>query len=67
MVILHLVYREQGNLIVAKGNPKGLRGLPDLTRPDVSFINRQRGAGTRVLLDFKAKEMGFDAGPDQRL
>lgn len=60
VVILHLVHREQG-LIVAKGNPKGLQGLPDLTRPDVSFINRQRGAGTRVLLDFKAKEMGFDA------
>ena len=61
VVLLHLVYREQG-LMVAKGNPKGLRGLADLTRPDVTFINRQRGAGTRVLLDFKAKEMGFDPG-----
>jgi putative molybdopterin biosynthesis protein len=60
VVILHLVYREQG-LMVAKGNPKGLKGLADLARPDVSFINRQRGAGTRVLLDFKAKEMGLDA------
>jgi len=59
VVILHLVYREQG-LMVAKGNPKGLKGLADLARPDVSFINRQRGAGTRVLLDFKAKEMGLD-------
>jgi putative molybdopterin biosynthesis protein len=59
VVILHLVYREQG-LMVAKGNPKGLKNLVDLARPDVSFINRQRGAGTRVLLDFKAKEMGFD-------
>jgi putative molybdopterin biosynthesis protein len=60
VVILHLVYREQG-LMVAKGNPKGLKGLADLARPDVSFINRQRGAGTRVLMDFKAKEMGLDA------
>ena len=59
VVILHLVYREQG-LMVAKGNPKGLKGLADLARPDVSFMNRQRGAGTRVLLDFKAKEMGLD-------
>jgi len=59
VVILHLVYREQG-LMVAKGNPKGLEGLADLARPDVSFINRQRGAGTRVLLDFKAKELGLD-------
>jgi len=59
VVILHLVYREQG-LMVARGNPKGLQGLADLVRPDVSFINRQRGAGTRVLLDFKAKEIGLD-------
>ncbi len=59
VVILHLVYREQG-LMVAKGNPKGLKGLADLVRPDISFINRQRGAGTRVLLDFKAKEMDLD-------
>ena len=59
VVILHLVYREQG-LMVAKGNPKGLTGLADLARPNVSFINRQRGAGTRVLFDFKAKKMGLD-------
>ncbi|MBN2099318.1 MAG: molybdopterin biosynthesis protein, partial [Dehalococcoidia bacterium] len=59
VVILHLVYREQG-LMVAKGNPKGLKDLADLVRPDITFMNRQRGAGTRVLLDFKAKEMGFD-------
>jgi putative molybdopterin biosynthesis protein len=59
VVILHLVYREQG-LMVAKGNPKGVKGLADLVRPGVRFMNRQRGAGTRVLLDFKAKEMGLD-------
>jgi putative molybdopterin biosynthesis protein len=59
VIVLHLVYREQG-LMVAKDNPKGMKGLADLARPDVSFINRQRGAGTRVLLDFKAKEMGLD-------
>jgi putative molybdopterin biosynthesis protein len=45
---------------VAKSNPKGISGLPDLLRRDVSFINRQRGAGTRVLLDFKLKELGID-------
>ena len=59
MVIINLVYREQG-LMVAKGNPKGLSNLADLRRQGVSFINRQRGAGTRVLLDFKLKEMGID-------
>ncbi|MBM4449118.1 MAG: molybdopterin biosynthesis protein, partial [Chloroflexi bacterium] len=47
-------------LIVAKGNPKGISGLTDLLRRDVSFVNRQRGAGTRVLLDFKLKELGLD-------
>lgn len=60
MVIVNLVYREQG-LMVAKGNPKGLSDLADLRRRGVSFINRQRGAGTRVLLDFKLKEMGIDS------
>lgn len=60
MVIINLVYREQG-LMVAKGNPKRLSNLADLRRQGVSFINRQRGAGTRVLLDFKLKEMGIDS------
>jgi len=60
IVVLNMVYREQG-LMVARGNPKGITGLGDLARPDVTFINRQRGAGTRVLLDFKLKELGLDA------
>jgi len=59
VVIINLVYREQG-LMVAKGNPKGLKSLADLASQNVTFINRQRGAGTRVLLDFKAKEMGLE-------
>jgi len=59
VVIVNLVFREQG-LMVPKGNPKGIRGLEDLLRPDVSFVNRQRGAGTRVLLDFKLRQMGLD-------
>lgn len=57
-VLLGFVQREQG-LIVPKGNPKGIRGLADLARPDVIFINRQRGAGTRVLLDFRLRQMGM--------
>jgi putative molybdopterin biosynthesis protein len=59
MVIVNLVFREQG-LMVAKGNPKRIASLADLARPEVSFINRQRGAGTRVLLDYEAKRMGLD-------
>jgi molybdate-binding protein len=42
--------RSQG-LIVAKGNPLGIKKLKDLARPEIRFINRQRGAGTRLLLD----------------
>jgi putative molybdopterin biosynthesis protein len=44
-------YRKQG-LLVAKNNPLDITGLTDLPRDDVRYINRQRGAGTRVLLDF---------------
>ncbi|MFZ5650199.1 MAG: molybdopterin biosynthesis protein [Bacillota bacterium] len=61
MVLVNLVYREQG-LIVARGNPKGIRGVQDLAREGINFINRQRGAGTRVLLDFRLRELGIDPG-----
>jgi molybdate transport repressor ModE-like protein len=48
--IVRMVIRTQG-LIVAKGNPLGLATLGDLTRPEVTFVNRQAGSGTRALLD----------------
>lgn len=49
-------HREQG-LVVPAGNPKGIHSLEDLVREDVRFINRQRGAGTRVLLDYHLQQM----------
>jgi len=49
--VVALVGRDQG-LIVKRGNPAGIKTLEDLTRPEVRFVNRQRGAGTRVLLDY---------------
>jgi putative molybdopterin biosynthesis protein len=52
------VLREQG-LIVQKDNPKSIQDLKDLIRADVRFINRQRGAGTRVLLDFNLQKLGI--------
>jgi putative molybdopterin biosynthesis protein len=58
---VNLAIRHQG-LIVAKGNPLGIRGVEDLARPDVRFINRQRGAGTRILLDYHLKQAGIDPG-----
>jgi putative molybdopterin biosynthesis protein len=58
--IFHLVMRDQG-LIVAKGNPKGIKGIEDLTREEITFVNRQAGSGTRVLLDFKLGQLGMTA------
>ncbi|MGD8984314.1 MAG: substrate-binding domain-containing protein, partial [Desulfobacteraceae bacterium] len=55
--IFHLVLRDQG-LIVARGNPKGIGGINDLTRDDIAFVNRQAGSGTRVLLDYKLEQLG---------
>jgi len=54
--VIALVGREQG-LMVKKGNPKRIKSLRDLTSPKVQFVNRQRGAGTRVLLDYHLKSM----------
>lgn len=59
VVLVNLSYREQG-FIVAPGNPKGIRDFPDLLREGVRFVNRQRGAGTRVLLDFHLRRLGLD-------
>ena len=56
--IVHLAYRIQGLMFVA-GNPKQVKGLDDLRRKDINFVNRQRGSGTRVLLDLKLRQMGI--------
>jgi putative molybdopterin biosynthesis protein len=58
--LINLAWREQG-LMVAPGNPKQIGTIKDLTRPGVRFINRQRGAGTRLLLDHLLKEEGLNA------
>ena len=59
VVLVHLACRVQG-LIVPRGNPKQLSKLTDLVRPDVLFVNRQRGSGTRVLLDYELKKLGLE-------
>ncbi|WP_246659916.1 MULTISPECIES: substrate-binding domain-containing protein [Methylosinus] len=49
-LIVNVTYRMQG-FYVAKGNPKGIRSWRDLARDDITMINREKGAGSRVLLD----------------
>jgi putative molybdopterin biosynthesis protein len=58
IILINLVYREQG-LLVLKGNPKNIKGFEDLTRDDVIFVNRQAGAGTRLLTDKCLRELGI--------
>ncbi|RZB29999.1 MAG: molybdopterin molybdotransferase [Desulfobacteraceae bacterium Eth-SRB1] len=58
--LINLVMRDQG-LIIPQGNPKGIRGIEDLVREDITFINRQGGSGTRILLDYSLKNLNLDA------
>ena len=61
--VVNLVMRDQG-LILPKGNPKGIKGVEDLTlkgrskNDALSFINRQAGSGTRILFDYRLKCLG---------
>ena len=54
--VINLVMRDQG-LIVPKGNPKHITSIEDLKDKGLSFINRQPGSGTRILLDYKLKAL----------
>ncbi len=56
--LVHLAVRRQG-LIVATGNPKRIVGLADLGRPDVRFVNRPEGSGTRVLTELLLQKAGL--------
>ena len=58
--LINLTYREQG-LLVPRGNPLGIKDFADLARNEVRFINRQRGAGTRLLTDMHLNRLGIDA------
>jgi putative molybdopterin biosynthesis protein len=58
--LVHLVQRDQG-LIIGRGNPKEIKGIEDLGRKDLTFINRQVGSGTRILLDYKLEQLNIKA------
>ncbi|MGO4763038.1 substrate-binding domain-containing protein [Cupriavidus sp. 2KB_3] len=57
--LIHLAVRSQG-LFVRPGNPLGVGTLEDLVRPDVRFVNRQVGSGTRLLLELMLARRGID-------
>ncbi|WP_428911107.1 substrate-binding domain-containing protein [Niallia sp. Krafla_26] len=59
ITVMRFAAREQG-LIVTKGNPKDIHGFKDLTKDDVIFVNRQKGSGTRFLLDYYLAEEKID-------
>ncbi len=59
VAVVRLVHRDQG-LLVAPGNPLSIGGVEDLARPGLRYVNRQRGAGTRVLLDYELAREGID-------
>jgi putative molybdopterin biosynthesis protein len=60
--VIRLVHRDQG-LIVAPGNPSGATGIEDVATRGLRYVNRQRGAGTRVLLDHELARRGI--APEQ--
>lgn len=58
-ITIHLAGRMQG-FYVKSGNPKSIKDWTDLTRDDLRFINREKGCGTRVLLDEQCRRLGLD-------
>lgn len=58
--LIRFAVREQG-LLLAAGNPKGIRSLADVARGKLKFVNRQRGSGTRQLIDQLLRKEGVDA------
>jgi putative molybdopterin biosynthesis protein len=60
-IVINLASRQQG-FYVAKGNPKGIKGWEDLKRKDITIINREKGSGTRVLLDEHLRKLNIPSG-----
>jgi putative molybdopterin biosynthesis protein len=60
MDLVTLAYRTQG-LMLAPGNPKGVRRVPDLVQDGLRFINRNPGSGTRLWLDSELERLGISS------
>jgi putative molybdopterin biosynthesis protein len=60
VAVISFAVWEEG-IVTARGNPKKIRGVEDLARKDVSMVNREKGAGSRVLLDSRLKRLRIEA------
>lgn len=60
VAIVTLAYRTQG-LMLASGNPKGLKKIGDIARPNIRFVNRNPGSGTRLWFDTELHKLGIPA------
>jgi putative molybdopterin biosynthesis protein len=59
VAVISFAIWEEG-IVLAHGNPKGIEGIADLARPDVTLVNREPGAGSRMLLDSHLARLGID-------
>jgi molybdate-binding protein len=60
VAVISFAVWEEG-ILTARGNPKNIRGIGDLSSEQVSFVNREKGAGSRLLLDSRLKKLGMEA------
>ena len=58
VAVISFAIWEEG-IVTARGNPKGIAGIEDFARPDVTIVNREAGAGARNLLDAHLKRLGI--------
>ncbi|WP_274376800.1 molybdopterin biosynthesis protein [Acidilobus saccharovorans] len=66
-VYIYRGYARRIGLLVKKGNPKNIKGFEDLLRPDVVIVNRNKGSGTRVLLDMKLRPLLKGERPEKAI
>ncbi len=57
--VVNFCFREQG-IIIARGNPKNINSIESLANGEIRIANRQKGTGTRLLLEHELKKAGFD-------
>ncbi|WP_042354461.1 molybdopterin biosynthesis protein [Bacillus rubiinfantis] len=59
-VVLYPFLKRKQGWILPKGNPLGIKGVADIAAKEVNFVNRQKGAGTRILFDLLLDEAGLE-------